>query len=150
MLPSSVATFCVSYTVESQSPALVTFQGIVDRVAAAAVQTSTDSGFTYSYTVASGVTVVATPSTVSVQNLAVGSSVIVQYTISATSNSTGAYSFWYTNQCPDLEPLAIGNGYLSGSNFEGFFLPSNCNVVAPLSAGILVGFTGLTISPVGA
>jgi hypothetical protein len=150
MLSNSTARLCISYTFGPvQSEHFVNFSqyaSITKVVAGPPPPPNQGPGFSYSYVPAQGVSIIANPSSISIPASNSNTTIIVNYTITASSNASGFFSLGYLSMCPPLVPFSIGYGdsAVNASDFHGFFFPSNCPSTLPeIGFPEIIGYAGL-------
>lgn len=154
--PGSTLTLCVSYRISdvTNPPSnTVQFNASVYTVTstpiANAISNHSYSGYSYSYAPAQGITTSSAPNSIPFQSsMNTTQSVTVAYTITATATASGFYAISFSNECPGFLPLAVGHpaSELQPSDFPGFFEPTSCESVPPLSGGKIVGFGGAGVA----
>jgi len=150
--PGSTAVLCVDWGLSpGQSSRMINFTGTGGVVSITAEPygnaSCSCSGTVYSTSAASGVTVLADPSSLTVPSY--GGLLETEYIIRTTAQSTGFYDIEFPGQCPAFLPLAIVSPgqSITASDFPGFFNPSGC-IAGPsgLGTGTIIGVSGMTVS----
>lgn len=149
MKAGSTATICLAYPLEGEpsAPVTIDFSGfqILQVVATPVPNQGGESGYSYSYSPATGITETASPGVLTIPAGFNESQIIVNYTITSTLQARGFYTLSYYETCPPLIPFSVGYGtaQVNASDFPGFFLASSCTIQSVLSDPQIVGFGGM-------
>jgi hypothetical protein len=154
--PGSTAIICLLYPYNkalNNGSARITFYAIVESVTATVTTNNgVPGGYIFSYTNATGVTIEANPTLLTIENSSMTVPFIsVNYSITAASDSTGNYALVAQGLCPTLLPFAITSSSpssISAADFPDFFGEYTCPPTPGAGVGspIVVGTSGVDVS----